>query len=229
MIEDDAALAATVRVWLEGAGYVVWHVESGADADRVLSEAEPDLILLDLVLPDIDGLILCSRFKAHTSAPIVIASARHGTIDRVLGLRLGADDFVPKPFDLEELQARLEAVLRRARPASRPPERTTVRVGTLSIELGTSRVTVDGRPLAMSAVQYRVLLALASRDGQVVSRQALASLIWGRDTPDGVDHLIDTHVSRLRHALAGASPTSPTIVSLRGRGYRLEPAPGTNA
>jgi DNA-binding response OmpR family regulator len=222
MIEDDHALATTVRQWLEGAGYTVWWAESGADAERILAAVDPVLILLDLTLPDIDGLLLCSKLRLLSDAPIMIATGRRGLIDRVLGLKFGADDFLLKPLDLEDLLVRIETVLSRTHRAPRVASAGKIRVGELTIDTGSSRVTVAGDLLPLTPVQYRLLLMFATCVGDIVSRRMLTALIWNSTEAADLDHLVDVHVSRLRQALLHGPQPTPTIVTVRGRGYKLQ-------
>lgn len=222
IVEDDPALATTFRQWLEGAGYSVWWAETGADAERILATVDPVLILLDLTLPDIDGLLLCSKLRLLSDAPIMIATGRRGLIDRVLGMKFGADDFLLKPLDLEDLLARVEAALRRTDRAAGFAPADKIRVGELAIDTGSGRVTVAGKLLQLTPMQYRLLLLFATYEGVVVSPQKLAALIWDPTEAADLDHLVDVHVSRLRQALLHGPQPAPTILTVRGRGYTLQ-------
>ncbi|MCA1647360.1 MAG: response regulator transcription factor [Chloroflexi bacterium] len=223
IVEDDHALATTVRQWLEGAGYSVWWAESGADAERILAAVEPMLILLDLTLPDIDGLLLCSKLRLLSDAPIMIATGRRGLIDRVLGLKFGAADFLLKPLDLEDLLARVETILSTTYRTPGVASADRIRVGELAIDTGSGRVTVAGELLQLTPMQYRLLLMFTSSVGDIVSRQKLAALIWDSSEAANMDHLVDVHVSRLRQALLHGPQPAPTILTVRGRGYKLQP------
>ena len=173
------------------------------------------------MLPDTDGLVLTTTLKNLTSAPIIICSARDGRADRVLGLKLGADDFVAKPYDLDELQARIEAVLRRATRVrgtpSAPPDQ--IRVDDLVISPSRATVTVGGRAVHLTPTEYRLLVALASRPDEVLSRETLGQLVWGYHDL-GTGHLIDVHIGRLRLKLRLPS-RRVLIVTMRGRGYTI--------
>jgi DNA-binding response OmpR family regulator len=178
--------------------------------------------LLDLMLPDTDGLVLTTALKQLTNAPIIICSARQEQVDRVLGLKLGADDFVAKPFDLDELEARIEAVLRRASrvreaPAS-PPDQ--IRVDQLLISQSRGTVTLGGQTVHLTPTEYRLLVALASRPDEVLSRETLGQLVWGYQDL-GTGHLIDVHIGRLRLKLRRVSRAAPVIVTVRGKGYTI--------
>jgi DNA-binding response OmpR family regulator len=173
------------------------------------------------MLPDADGLVLTTTLQRLTDAPIIICSARHGLLDRVLGLRLGADDFVAKPFDFEELEARIETVLRRARHAQRvPPPPDQLRVGELVIAQARGTVTLGGQPVLLTPTEYRLLLVLASHAGELLSREQLAQLVWGYQDV-GTSHLIEVHLGRLRLKLRRAAPAASVITTVRGQGYIL--------
>ncbi len=228
LVEDDPVTAMTLAELLESSGYRVRRAATGAETKTVLQEEVPDLILLDLMLPDADGLVLCADIKSRLPVPIIICSASNQTRDRILGLKLGADDFISKPFDIYELEARVEAVLRRAgsgggqpaqaaAPAARPTEQQ--RIGDLVIDHTRRRVTLGNTPLQLTPTEYRLLRALASRLDDVVTREELAQQVWGyQDASSG--RTIDVHIRRLRAKLA-TGPNPPAIVSVRGFGYKL--------
>jgi DNA-binding response OmpR family regulator len=225
VVEDDPAVARTLVDALEYADYRVWHAVDGQDARGQLERARPDLVLLDLILPDIDGLVLCSLLKSVADVPIVIctASARRG--DPVLALKLGADDFVRKPFQLDDLLARVEAVLRRAPPKHAgerlpPPRVTELRVAALLIEPARRRVTLGDEPLSLTPTEFRLLTVLSAHAEAVLTRDQLAQEVWGyADASNG--RTIDVHIRRLRMKLSDHGTAAPMIVSVRGTGYRL--------
>jgi two-component system response regulator MtrA len=222
LVEDDADTARSLSKALESSGYRVTAVDTGARARSMVSKMWPDLILLDLMLPDTDGLVLTTMLKNLTTAPIIICSARDGRADRVLGLKLGADDFVGKPYDLDELQARIEAVLRRAaraRGATPVAPSDQIRVDDLVISPSRAMVTVGGKVVHLTPTEYRLLVALASRPDEVLSREMLGQLVWGYHDL-GTGHLIDVHIGRLRLKLRMPSHRA-LIVTMRGRGYTI--------
>lgn len=225
LVEDDPAVAQTLTDVLEASGYRVWHAENGADAKAMLEQAHPDLIILDLMLPDVDGLVLCSMLKSIADVPIVICSATNQKRDAVLGLKLGADDFIPKPFDIYELEARVEAVLRRAsvaRTVHEPGQPNTehIRIGDLVIDRSRRRVTLGSEALQLTPTEYRLISALASRPDEILSRDELAQLVWGyQDASQG--RTIDVHIRRLRVKLASGAVPAPQIISVRGFGYKI--------
>ena len=224
LVEDDHAVAQTLIDALESSGYRVWLAETGADAKTLLEQTRPDLIILDLMLPDVDGLVLCSGLKAIADVPIVICSATPQRRDAILGLKLGADDFIAKPFDIYELEARVEAVLRRttqtrvADQSPSPPDH--IRVGELVIDRSRRRVTLGGEPIQLTPTEYRLVSALASRPDEILSRDDLATLVWGyQDASSG--RTIDVHIRRLRVKLGSGPVPAPAIVAVRGFGYKM--------
>jgi two-component system response regulator MtrA len=224
LVEDDAAVAQTLTDALEASGYRVWLAETGADAKTLVEQTRPDLVLLDLMLPDIDGLVLCSGLKSIADVPIIICSATPQKRDAILGLKLGADDFISKPFDIYELEARVEAVLRRsmhprpAAPAPSPPDH--IRVGELIIDRSRRRVTLGGEAIQLTPTEYRLVSALASRPDEILSRDELATLVWGyQDASSG--RTIDVHIRRLRVKLNNGPVPAPPIVAVRGFGYKM--------
>ncbi|MEA2641966.1 MAG: two-component system, OmpR family, response regulator VicR [Chloroflexota bacterium] len=223
LIEDDAAISSMLQELLESGGYRVWVAENGADARGMLDESRPDLILLDLMLPDIDGLVLCADLKAQLDVPIIICSATTRKRDAILGLRLGADDFVAKPFDIYDLEARIEAVLRRAaqrqeqQPAAEPDH---YRIGDLVVDRSRRRVTLGGDELQLTPTEYRLLSTMASRPDEVFTRDELAQRVWGyQDASSG--RAIDVHIRRLRVKLDSGPVPPPPIISVRGFGYKI--------
>ena len=223
LVEDDEAVAAAVTEMLELNGYQVWHAVDGNQAKTLVEEKHPDLIVLDLILPDVDGLVLCSDLKALADVPVIICSATTRKRDTVLGLKLGADDFISKPFDIYEFEARVEAVLRRAaqnrraEPAAPPDE---MRIGNLVVDRTRHRVTLGDGPVQLTPIEYRLLIALMSRPDEVLSREDLAQMVWGYQDAS-VGRTIDVHIRRLRVKLSSNGHLPPPIVSVRGFGYKI--------
>jgi DNA-binding response OmpR family regulator len=224
LVEDDPAVARTLSDALESSSYRVWLAETGADAKTMLEQTRPDLIILDLMLPDIDGLVLCSGLKAIADVPIIICSGTPQKRDAILGLKLGADDFIAKPFDIYELEARVEAVLRRTthtptvEPTAPPPEH--IRAGELVIDRSRRRVSLGGEPIQLTPNEYRLASALANRPGEILSRDELATLVWGhQDASSG--RTIHDHIRRLRVKLSSGPVAAPAIVAVRGFGYKM--------
>ena len=228
LVEDDPHVANVLTAELTAHGYTAQHVTTGNQARAAVASSGAGLVILDLRLPDVDGLILCSELKQAADVPIIICSGRAEQVDRVVGLRLGADDFIAKPFDIDELLARIEAVLRRRVGAgSNLSDESTanqeIRLGGLVINIATDRVTANGQQVHLTPSEYRLLVALASHAGQALTRDELAHTLWP-DAP-GNSGAINFHICRLRAKLARARLGEPAIVSVRYVGYKLEAKP----
>ncbi|HEY3107502.1 MAG TPA: response regulator transcription factor [Chloroflexota bacterium] len=226
LAEDDLALATMTIDGLEQAGYRVWHARNAAEAELLADEARPDLVVLDLILPDGSGLLLCVNLKARLGVPVIICSASRREEDAVLSLKLGAEDFVRKPFHLPELLARIETALRRAAPRGYPggpaggsPPRQQ-RIGELVVDPARREARIGDRRLPLTPTEYRLLCALASRPDEVVARDELARLIWGQHDA-AIDEALAVHMRRLRAKLDLEVPSGPVLTTMRGFGYRL--------
>ncbi|KQM63522.1 two-component system response regulator [Sphingomonas sp. Leaf17] len=216
MIEDDAALARGIAALLRAAGHAVDHVATGEDALAVVSGEPYALVILDVGLPGIDGFTVLERMRRRGDrVPVLMLTARDALDDRVRGLDLGADDYLRKPFDPEELEARVRALGRR-RGGDPVPQ---VTVGTLTINRSTAQAEVSGRAIDLRRREWSVLEALATRAGQVVARDLLLAEVFGYDEPVGPNAL-EVNVTRLRAKLA---PDGPEIRTVRGVGYLLDP------
>ncbi len=217
MIEDDLRLAGMLRSYLGEAGFEVSVAEDGARGLRHVERGEYDLVLLDLMLPDADGLDLCGRIRAlRPSLPIIMVTARGDTMDRVVGLELGADDYLPKPYEPRELLARVRAVLRRR--AGAPGERAVLRFGRLEIDRGARQVRLAGEPCVLTSRQYDILLALAERAGRVLSREQIV-LLTDADTGEAPERAVDVHMARIRAAIEDDARHPRRIITVRGAGY----------
>ncbi len=219
LVEDDARLAALTREYLESHGMAV---TLASDGRRGLAEAlarRYDVVLLDLMLPEKHGLEVCRELRARSDVPIVVLTARGEEADRVMGLELGADDYLPKPFSPRELLARIHAVVRRAR-GQVGPSLEKVQVGGLVLDPGAQRATYLGRELALTGYEFALLKALAERAGRILTREQLMEIAKG-SAEESFDRSIDVHVSRLRHKL-GDDPRRPQLLkTVRGLGYLL--------
>ncbi len=217
LVEDDPRTVELVTELLGASGYAVTAVTRGGEAvDRVASEPF-DLVVLDIGLPDRDGFSVCAEIRGSSSVPILILSARGGVDDRVDGLRLGADDYLPKPYDPRELIARIDAIVRRP-PASADPDDGALVVGPLRLAWGRREVTLRGAPVELTAAEFDVLRVLMERAGRVVSRERLSTLSRGVEW-GAFDRALDVHVSRIRKKL-GDDPRAPALLkTVRGVGY----------
>ena len=215
LVEDDARLAKMVADYLSEAGFRVTHAPTGGDAETKLRRETFDALVLDLMLPDTDGLDLCRRIRADSAIPVLMLTARGDPLDRVVGLELGADDYLPKPFEPRELLARLRAILRRR---GGPGPAQVLSFGRLEIDKGAREVRLDGQRKTLTGHQFALLLALAERAGRVLSREALMDLTKGAALDD-FDRSIDVHISRLRAAIEDDPRRPRRILTLRGAGY----------
>jgi DNA-binding response OmpR family regulator len=226
--EDQTDIRDLLVMNLRSAGYEVSAVGDGAQALARQLEAPADLLVLDLMMPRMDGLEVCKALRAKASAtPILMLTAKSTELDRVLGLELGADDYLTKPFSLAELLARVKALLRRAdllaaaQANAQGPERSAViRNGELEIVPAKRQVRLRGAPIAFTALEFELLLHFASHHGHVFSRAQLLNAVWGY-THDGYEHTVTTHINRLRAKLE-ADPMRPEIIlTARGAGYKM--------
>ena len=215
LVEDDARLAGMVADNLGEAGFRAVIAATGGDAQRLLKGEGFDAVILDLMLPDTDGLDLCRHIRAESAIPLLMLTARGDPLDRVVGLELGADDYLPKPFEPRELLARLRAILRRSRDTA-PAD--VLRFGRLEIDRAARQVRVDGREKTLTGFQYTLLLALAERAGRVLSRDALMDLTRGSALEE-FDRSIDVHISRIRAAIEDDPKKPRRILTVRGAGY----------
>ena len=215
LVEDDARLAGMVADYLGEAGIRSAIAGTGREAQRLLKRDAFDAVILDLMLPDTDGLDLCKHIRAESTIPLLMLTARGDPLDRVVGLELGADDYLPKPFEPRELLARLRAILRRSRDTT-PAD--VLRFGRLEIDRAARQVRVDGREKTLTGFQYTLLLALAERAGRVLSRDALMDLTRGSALEE-FDRSIDVHISRIRAAIEDDPKKPRRIMTVRGAGY----------
>jgi DNA-binding response OmpR family regulator len=220
IIEDEPDIRDLLAFHLEREGYAVTMSGNGAEGLRLARAAPPDLILLDLMLPEVDGFEVCRRLRqdpATRAVPLVMLTARGDEVDRVLGLELGADDYVVKPFSPREVVARVRAVLRRSRPVAGT---TPVTIGPLQIDAAAHTVSVDGVPVNLTRREFDLLRALVEARGRVLSREFLLDHVWGYTAAGEIEsRTVDVHVRRLRQKLG---PAGPRIGTVTGVGYRLE-------
>ena len=216
MIDDDSRLAGMVADYLGGAGFRVSIAGTARDGEAHLKREAFDAVILDLMLPDADGLELCRRLRLTSDLPILMLTARGEPMDRVVGLEIGADDYLAKPFEPRELQARLRAILRRKGGSVAKAE--TLRFGRLEIDKGARTVRVDGEERTITSYQFAILLALAERAGRVLSRDALMDVLKGEKL-EAFDRSMDVHISRIRAAIEDDPKKPRRILTVRGAGY----------
>ncbi len=217
LVEDDASLRETLAAQLEREGFEVIAVGDGGEALELARTAQPDLIILDVMLPTLDGLSVCRILRKESDVPILMLTARGGPVDRIVGLEVGADDYVAKPFHMGELIARVRALLRRTR--GRPA--TTVTAGDLTLDLLARKAYKGGRELRLTLKEFDLLATLIQNRGRVLSRAFLLERVWGVENP--VDtRTIDTHIRWLREKIEEDPAHPRRIVTVRGIGYRFE-------
>ncbi len=215
VVDDDVALAEMIGIVLESEGFEVSYCADGAKAVPTFRADQPDLILLDLMLPGMDGVQICEIIRQESDVPIIMLTAKSDTVDVVTGLEAGADDYVPKPFKPKELIARVRARLRRGDDAEMP----RLRIADLEIDVAGHEVTRDGQQIALTPLEFDLLVALARRPQQVFSREVLLEQVWGyRHAAD--TRLVNVHVQRLRSKVEKDPDHPEVVVTVRGVGYR---------
>jgi two-component system phosphate regulon response regulator OmpR len=215
LIEDDARLARMVDEYLSGAGFRVTQAATGK-AGLALAERDAfDALVLDLMLPDMDGLDVCKALRTRNQTPILMLTARGDAMDRVVGLEMGADDYLPKPFEPRELLARLRAILRRAHTSA---PANVMRFGRLEIDKDARDIRIDGTSRTLTSYQFAILLAMAERAGRVLSRDMLFDLVKG-ESIEAFDRSIDVHISRIRAAIEDNPKKPRRVITVRGAGY----------
>ena len=227
IVEDEPALQETLSYNLDRQGYAVTAVSDGQAALDVAREIKPDLIVLDLMLPILDGFEVCRILRQEMNVPILMLTARDDEIDRVLGLEIGADDYLTKPFSMRELLARVKAQLRRVRlikeemSSEVQAQSKTLAFGNLSLNISRHEVLLDDAPLTMKPKEYELLLYLAHHRGQVLTREILLERIWGWEYTGG-SRTVDVHIRWLREKIEEDPAQPKRIVTVRGAGYRFE-------
>ena len=218
-VEDDERIRTSVRLALEDEGWIVDEAANGEEAVEIFSATPADVVLIDIMLPGIDGFELCRTLRRTSDVPIVMVTARNDTHDVVAGLEAGADDYLTKPFAPKELSARIRALLRRMRPTT--PHHARLSFGDLEIIPDEGKVTIAGTEVSLTKTEFRLLCVLASDPGGVFSREDLLDKVWGYDY-FGDGRLVDVHVRRLRTKVE-SDPAEPRhVVTVRGLGYRLQ-------
>jgi two-component system alkaline phosphatase synthesis response regulator PhoP len=219
VVEDEASIASFVALYLKNAGYKVKAVASGGDALAQVEAEQPALIVLDLMLPDMDGIEVCRRLRQRRDIPILMLTARDEDIDKIIGLEVGADDYMTKPFNPRELVARVKSILRRSTPARRDSESAQIQHGDLRIDSGRREVHVGDEEIQLAPKEFDLLWELLDHRGLVLTRDQLLERVWGY-TFAGDTRTVDVHVRQVRRKLGDASP----IVTVWGVGYKVAPA-----
>jgi DNA-binding response OmpR family regulator len=215
LIEDDPRLAEMVKNYLGEAGFAVTVSARGQDGIALEARETFDALVLDLMLPDIDGLEVCRRIRARSQTPILMLTARGDAMDRIVGLEIGADDYLPKPFEPREMLARLRAILRRR---GRGEHSDVLRFGRLEIDVGARVARLDGEARELTSYQFSLLLTLAQHSGRVMSRDAIMEAMKNEKF-DAFDRSIDVHISRVRAAIEDDPKKPRRIITVRGSGY----------
>jgi DNA-binding response OmpR family regulator len=221
MIEDDTRLATMVGEYLGQSGYSFTHAADAASGLTALQSALPDLVILDLMLPDMDGLEVCRRIKAsNPTVAVLMLTAKGDPMDRIVGLEIGADDYLPKPFEPRELLARIRAVLRRGSEATTKSDSVlkTIRFGSLEIDRDARIVNVAGKPCELTSYQFDLLVAMSERAGRVLTRDQIMEAVRGREL-EAFDRSIDVHMGRIRNAIEVDAKDPKRILTVRGVGY----------
>jgi two-component system alkaline phosphatase synthesis response regulator PhoP len=219
VVEDENSIASFVALYLKSAGYAVRTAATGGDALAKVELETPALIVLDLMLPDIDGIEVCRRIRASSDIPILMLTARDEDVDKIIGLEVGADDYMTKPFNPRELVARVKSILRRATSERRLPESAVIQHGDLTVDAGRREARVGGEEVQLAPKEFDLLWELLDHRGLVLTRDQLLERVWGY-TFAGDTRTVDVHVRQLRRKLGDASP----VVTVWGVGYKVSPA-----
>jgi len=219
VVEDETSIASFVALYLKNAGYRIGTAGTGREALERVAAEKPDLIVLDLMLPDIDGLEVCRRIRRASDVPILMLTARDEDVDKIIGLEVGADDYLTKPFNPRELVARVKSILRRSVPERREMQTRQIKHGDLDIDAGRREVHVGDQEIQLAPKEFDLLWELLDHRGLVLTRDQLLERVWGY-TFAGDTRTVDVHVRQLRRKLGEASP----IVTVWGVGYKVAPA-----
>lgn len=220
VVDDEAAILSTLRYNLERSGYTVFTATDGRSAISAAQREAPDLIVMDIMLPVLDGVEACKEIRKTSSVPIIMLTAKDQEIDKVLALELGADDYVTKPFALHEFLARVKARLRRARPAAAEHE-APISLGGIVLDASRQHLSVRGKDVALAPKEFALLKVLMENNGRVVTRQILLDKVWGYDF-EGEQQTVSVHVRWLREKIEEDSRSPRHIITVRSRGYMFK-------
>lgn len=218
VVDDEPVIRTSVAEALASEGYTVLEASDGASGLTAFREGRPDLVILDIMMPGLSGVEVCRLIRAESKTPIILLTARDAELDKVLGLEVGADDYVTKPFSLRELSARVRAVLRRIDPASASSEKNIIDFGAVQIDLAGHRVTRGGEVLPLKPRAFQLLAFLLEHQGQVFTREQLLARVWGTDYP-GETRTVDVHMHALRELIEVDSANPTLLQTVRGVGY----------
>ncbi len=222
VVDDEPSIAQTTRAYLEREGYVVQTASDGPAGLKAARAWQPDLIVLDIMLPGLDGLEILRQLRQESNVYVLMLTARADETDKIVGLTLGADDYLTKPFSPRELAARVKAILRRGRSAN--AKEPALRFGRLRIDVEARQVRKDDQPVDLTSTEFDILLALARHPGRVLSREQLIEQVWGYDYY-GDERVVDVHMGRLRKKIEDNPDEPALIITVRGAGYRFEDRP----
>jgi DNA-binding response OmpR family regulator len=233
VVDDDVKIVRLVRMYLERAGYRVIEATDGRSALAAIAAEAPALVVLDIMLPEIDGLAVLRAFRRTDRTPVIILSARGLTDDRITGLGAGADDYLPKPFSPAELVLRVQRILERAGGgrggAGSGPAREPIRHGDLVVDRERYEVRIADRLVPLTSVEFRLLVALLEEEGRVLTRDQLLDAVYGQDEADVLDRTVDVHIGRVRDKLGDDAERPRYVATVRGVGYRAAPTLGSGA
>ncbi|MCV7191905.1 response regulator transcription factor [Mycolicibacterium brumae] len=225
VIDDERSLTKVIREYLERDGFTVREAWDGLSGLAAVREFDPEVVILDLGLPGLDGIELCRELRRFSDCYVIMLTARGDEVDKLVGLSVGADDYLTKPFSMRELVARIKVMLRRPRSLPTPGESpgassAPISIGAITIDSDAWTVTLDGAPVELTPTEFHILAALANRPNLVLSRRQLVDLVWGEDW-FGEERLVDVHVGRLRRKLRDHAGDPRYIITVRGVGYRM--------
>ncbi len=221
VVDDEAAILSTLRYNLERSGYTVCTATDGRSAISMAKREEPDLIVMDIMLPVLDGVEACKEIRKTSAVPIIMLTAKDQEIDKVLALELGADDYVTKPFALHEFLARVKARLRRGAPVASPERETPISLGGIALDPSRQQLVVRGTEVALAPKEFALLKVLMENNGRVVIRQILLDKVWGYDF-EGEQQTVSVHVRWLREKIEEDSRSPRHIITVRSRGYMFK-------
>jgi DNA-binding response OmpR family regulator len=220
IIEDESDIAKLLAYNLEKEGYRVYCADDGAAGFKLFQKEKPHLVLLDVMLPKMDGLEVCRLIRGESAVPIIMLTAKREEVDRILGLELGADDYVTKPFSVREVLVRIKGILRRSAASKVSEKNTFIKLGELEVDTERYEVRVKNKAVLLSSKEFEFLKCLLTADGRALSREKLLELVWGYDAGADIDtRTVDQHIARLRDKLG---PESHRVVTVKNIGYRFK-------